>query len=90
MAGGIGAKLTVEDLSARIFVRLHWTLLPAAAQAPPQVRTWKPASGTAVQLLLPPAVTLAGVQLTAPLPLLTVALMLYVAGGMATKLTVEV
>lgn len=47
MAGGIGAKLTVEILLARIFVRLHWTSLPAAAQALPQASTREPASGKA-------------------------------------------
>ena len=73
MAAGIRAKLTVEAWSLWMLVSAHWALLPALAHAPVQFWTWKPALGTAVQALLPPALTVPGVQLTLPLPPATLA-----------------
>ena len=46
---------------------------PAAAQAPPQLSMAYPSRGTAVQVLLPPVVTLFGEQLTEPFPWSTLA-----------------
>jgi hypothetical protein len=62
-------------------------LLPAAWQAPVHALTWKPSSGKAVQVLLPPSSTISGSQATVPLPS-DVAVTEYV--GIASKATVEV
>jgi hypothetical protein len=51
-----------------MLVSVQVSLVPADAQSPVQPLTSKPEFGTAVQVLLPPAATLVGLQLTEPFP----------------------
>jgi hypothetical protein len=68
-----------------MFVREHVLLVPADTQSPVQALIWKPESGEAVQVLVPPEATLVGEQATVPLPPLTEAVTLYVVTGIAGR-----
>ena len=70
-----------------MLVNTHCAFAPL--QEPLQLCTWKSGIGTAVQVLLPPAVTLPGMQLTEPLPPATLALTVYMIGGKVADTSLE-